>query len=77
MSDKLTERLRVALAQVVNDIVAEEFAACEADLNRRIGDASRDEADHKNDPIEVRRELAGYARGLRDAYFVLRNRHKT
>lgn len=77
MSDKLTERLRAALAQVVNDVVAEELDACENLLNERLGYADKDLADHMSDPIEVRRELAAYSRGLRDAYHALRERRKS
>jgi hypothetical protein len=77
VSDKITERLRAALAQVVNEAVAEELDACEALLNERLGDADKDLVDHMSDPIEVRRELAAYSRGLRDAYHALRERRKT
>jgi hypothetical protein len=76
MSDKLTERFRAALAQVVNDTVADELDACEAMLNGRIYDADKDLADHMSEPIEVRRELAAYVRGLRDAAVALRERRK-
>lgn len=74
MSDKITERLRAALAQVVNDTVADELDACEALINERLGAADKALVDHMNEPIEVRRELAAYSRGLRDAYHALRAR---
>jgi hypothetical protein len=76
MSDKLTERLRAAIAQVVNDTLDDELDACEALLNERLGDADKDLVDHMSDPIEVRRELAAYSRGLRDAWHALRERRK-
>jgi hypothetical protein len=76
MSDKLTERLRAAIAQVVNDAVSEELDSCERLINERIDGADKDSADHMSDPIEVRRELAAYSRGLRDAYHALRERRK-
>ena len=40
------------------------------ELEDRIRHAEANERDHKSDPAIVRRELAGYTRGLRDALFV-------
>lgn len=75
--DAIADGILAALAQATREAVSRELDACEALLNERIGSASRDEHDHKGDPVEVRRELAGYARGLRDARFVLRERRKS
>ncbi len=47
------------------------LAAIIEDLKARISDAEAIERDHKNDPSVVRRELAGYTRGLKDALFVV------
>lgn len=48
--------------------------ACVALLDERIACAAQICSDHAADPIEVRRELDGYLRGLRDAAFALRER---
>lgn len=42
------------------------------DLEDRIHHAKLDERDHKNDPLSIRRELAAYTRGLKDALFVVK-----
>jgi hypothetical protein len=63
----IVERLRFALAQIVNDYVDDETRACAAVIADRVRDAEKSLQDHASDPIEVRRELAAYERGLRDA----------
>ena len=40
-------------------------------LEDRIKDAEADERDHKDDPDVIRRELAGYTRGIKDALFTV------
>ena len=46
------------------------------ELEDRIRHAEANERDHKNDPAIVRRELAGYTRGLKDALFVVAGEQK-
>jgi len=41
------------------------------ELEDRIRGARANERDHKDDTLAVRRELAGYTRGLKDALFVI------
>ena len=46
------------------------------DLKERIRASERDARDHKNDTPTIRREVAGYIRGLKDALFVVESRQK-
>ena len=46
------------------------------DLKERIRASEEDARDHKNDAPTIRRELAGYIRGLRDALFVVESKQR-